>query len=141
MNKGPLIISSVLSKWMTCPKAPNASTVSSLLATTFRKRPPLVSDHCVNNHFVSQSNIVSKTLLYAMTATNVFSDRDNVLGKNWAYSFFFFMLSDRPRRLLENQLISKYKYHTALVIKTMMHKMYKTRCKTKSSAVYLTDAS
>ena len=37
-------------------------TVNSLLATTSRKRPPLVSDHFENNRFVFQSNTVSKTL-------------------------------------------------------------------------------
>ena len=36
------------------------NTVNSLLATTSRKRPPPVSDHFVSNHFVSQSNTVSK---------------------------------------------------------------------------------
>ena len=37
------------------------TTVNSLLATTSRKRPPPVSDHFVNNRFVSQSNTVLKT--------------------------------------------------------------------------------
>ena len=36
--------------------------VNSLLATTSRRRPPPLSDHFVNNRFVSQSNTVSKTL-------------------------------------------------------------------------------
>ena len=33
-----------------------------LLVTTSRKRPPAMSDHFLNNRFVSQSNTVSKTL-------------------------------------------------------------------------------
>ena len=37
------------------------STVNSFRATTSRKRPPPVSDHFVNNRFVSQSNNVTKT--------------------------------------------------------------------------------
>ena len=36
--------------------------VNSLPATTSRKRLPPVSDHFVNNRFVSQSNTVSKAL-------------------------------------------------------------------------------
>ena len=37
------------------------TTVNSLIVTTFRKRPPPVSDHFKNNRFVSQSNTVSNT--------------------------------------------------------------------------------
>ena len=37
-------------------------TVNSVIATTSRKRPPLVSDHLVNNRFVSQLNTVSIAL-------------------------------------------------------------------------------
>ena len=37
-------------------------TVNSLLATTSRKRAPPISEHLVNNRFVSQWNTVSKTL-------------------------------------------------------------------------------
>ena len=44
------------------------STVNYRLATTFRKRPPPVSDHFVISRFVSQSYAVSKTLPQATTA-------------------------------------------------------------------------
>ena len=40
----------------------DVDTVNSLHRTTSRKRPPPVSDHFVNNRFVSQSNTVLKTL-------------------------------------------------------------------------------
>ena len=39
------------------------NTVNSLIANTSHKRPTLVSNHFVNNRFVSYSNAVSKTLL------------------------------------------------------------------------------
>ena len=32
------------------------NTVNTLIATTSRKRPPLVSDHFADNRFASQSN-------------------------------------------------------------------------------------
>ena len=37
-------------------------TVSSLIATTSRKQAPPVSDHFINNSFVSQLNTVSRAL-------------------------------------------------------------------------------
>ena len=45
-----------------CPNSKCEITVNSLIATTSRKRPPPVSDHFVNNRFVSQSSTVSKTV-------------------------------------------------------------------------------
>ena len=45
-----------------CSACFDTTTVNSLIATTSRKRPPPVSDHFVNNRFVSQTNTVSKTL-------------------------------------------------------------------------------
>ena len=43
-------------------KEANYYTVNSLIATTSRKRPPPVSDHFVNNRFVSQLNTVPRAL-------------------------------------------------------------------------------
>ena len=40
----------------------NKGTVNSLIATTSRERPPPVSDHFVNNRFVSQLNTVSRAV-------------------------------------------------------------------------------
>ena len=40
----------------------NNNTVNSLIATTSHKRPSSVSDHLVNNGFVSQLNTVSRAV-------------------------------------------------------------------------------
>ena len=43
-------------------RASNLNTVNSLIATTSRKRPPPISDHFVNNRFVSHLNTVPRAL-------------------------------------------------------------------------------
>ena len=72
-------------------------TVNSLLATTSRNCPPHVSDHFVNNRFVSQSNTVSKTLV-SDHCSNFLSDHDHFLGHK--FDIFYcsvFLVSDHLR--------------------------------------------
>ena len=93
----------VASCWVPCdglafyPGRSNTPTVNSLLATTCHKRPPLVSDHFVKDHFGFQSNTVLKTLV-SDHCSNFSSNRDHFLGQKFDTLFcFLFPVSDHPR--------------------------------------------
>ena len=67
-----------------------SNTVNSLMAITSRKRPPPVSDHFVNNRFVSQLNTVCfKSSLVCDHHSNFLRDRDHFLGQKFDISFVF----------------------------------------------------
>ena len=70
--------------------------LNSLIATTSRKRPPPVSDHLVNNRFVSQLNTVSSSLV-SNHHSNFLRGRDHFLGQKLHIFFcFLFLVSDHP---------------------------------------------